>query len=154
MRRCRGCVAHLLIKPRLEGLHLQVAVDDLEVLFGLVAEVFLELTTLVAVMDELDGLLKANGDEQAEDDGGDVNEEVAPGAGGVVSWVDVEHGCGLLWDGVGCGRGDELLRRDGGGFGHSGGFGHQVYAGSEKVGGKSAGGRKLLPVTSGGFSAS
>jgi hypothetical protein len=40
----------------------------------------------------LDGLLEANGDEQAEDDGGDVDEEVSPGAGGVMGGVDVEHG--------------------------------------------------------------
>jgi hypothetical protein len=64
---------------------------------------------LMAVMEVLDGLFEADGDEEAEDDGGDVDEEVAPGAGGVVWRVDVEHGCGFLW-----GRGG--LEGRGGGF--------------------------------------
>ena len=38
---------------------------------------------LMVVMDGFDGLLEADGDEQAEDDGGDVDEEVSPGVGGV-----------------------------------------------------------------------
>jgi hypothetical protein len=49
---------------------------------------------LVAVVEVFDGLLEANGDQQADDDGGDVNEEVALGVGGVVWRVDVEHGAG------------------------------------------------------------
>jgi hypothetical protein len=40
----------------------------------------------------LDRLLQADGDEQADDDGGDVDEEVFPGVGGLVGRVDVEHG--------------------------------------------------------------
>jgi hypothetical protein len=48
-------------------------------------------------MQSFHGLFEAYGDEEAEDDGGDVDEEVAPGAGGVVGWVDVEHGGGFLW---------------------------------------------------------
>ena len=47
---------------------------------------------LMAMVDELDGLLEADGDEETDDDGGDVDEEVAPGVCGVVWWVDVEHG--------------------------------------------------------------
>ena len=43
------------------------------------------------MMEPLHGLLEADGDEQAEDDGCDVDEEVAPGGGGVMRWVDVEH---------------------------------------------------------------
>jgi len=46
---------------------------------------------LVVLVDALDGLFEADGDEQAEDNGGDVDEEVAPGRCGVVGWVDVEH---------------------------------------------------------------
>ena len=79
-------------KPGLELLHFEVAIDDLEVLFGFVVEVFLELMALVTVMDELDGLLEGYGDEEADDDGDDVNEEVAPGGGGVVWWVYVDDG--------------------------------------------------------------
>ena len=77
-----------MIEPWLQALHFEVAVDDLEVLFGFVVEVFLELMALVTVMDELDGY----GDEEADDDGDDVNEEVAPGGGGVVWWVYVDDG--------------------------------------------------------------
>jgi hypothetical protein len=40
-------------------------------------------------MDCLDRLLEADGDEKADDDGGDVDEEVSPGVGGVSGRVDV-----------------------------------------------------------------
>jgi hypothetical protein len=69
---------------------------------------------LTAMVDVLDGLLEADGDEQAEDDGGDVNEELAPGRGGVMGGVDVEHGGGLLRS-LGC-------RSEGIGFGRDGSF--------------------------------
>jgi hypothetical protein len=55
------------------------------------AQSFAGLGELTAVMEVLDGLFEADGDEQADDDGGDVEEEVAPGVGGGVGWVDVEH---------------------------------------------------------------
>jgi hypothetical protein len=45
----------------------------------------------MAVVEVLDGLLEADGDEKADDDGGDVDEEVAPGVGGGVGRVYVEH---------------------------------------------------------------
>ena len=83
-------------KPGLELLHFEVAIDDLEVLFGFVVEVFLQLMTLMPVVEELDRLFEADGDEQADNDGGDVDEEVAPVVGGVVRWVDVEHGRSLI----------------------------------------------------------
>ena len=60
------------------------------------AEGFAGLGDLMAVVEVLDGLLEADGDEEADDDGGDVDEEVAPGAGGVVGGVDVEHRNGFL----------------------------------------------------------
>jgi hypothetical protein len=44
---------------------------------------------LMATVEVFHGLLKADGDEQAYDDGGDVDEEVAPGVGGFVGRVDV-----------------------------------------------------------------
>ena len=50
-------------------------------------------------MNPFDGLLEAYGDEQADADCGNVDEEVAPGMGGVVGGMDVEHGGGFL-----CGR--------------------------------------------------
>jgi hypothetical protein len=48
-----------------------------------------ELVALMAMMDGFDGLFEADGDEEADDDGGDVDEEVAPGVGGGVGRVDV-----------------------------------------------------------------
>jgi len=49
------------------------------------------VSAVMMVMDGFDGLLEADGDEQAYADGGDVEEEVAQGAGAVMGWVDVEH---------------------------------------------------------------
>ena len=46
----------------------------------------------VALVEHFNALLETDGDEQADDDGDDVDEEVAPGACGVVRWVDVKHG--------------------------------------------------------------
>jgi len=43
----------------------------------------------MTMMQGLDGLLEADGDEQANADGGDVDEEVAPDVGGLVGRVDV-----------------------------------------------------------------
>jgi hypothetical protein len=37
--------------------------------------------------------LQAYSDDEADDDGGDVDEEVLPGVGGFVGRVDVEHVC-------------------------------------------------------------
>ena len=70
----------------------EVLVRPVAVEFIVDVEVFFELMALVAMVDELDRLLKADGDEEADDDGGDVEEEVTPGVGGVVGRVDVEHG--------------------------------------------------------------
>ena len=42
----------------------------------------------MAMMKVFDGLFEADGDEEANDDGGDVDEEVAPGGGsGLVSYM-------------------------------------------------------------------
>jgi hypothetical protein len=74
-------------------------------LFGLVAEVFLELMALVAVMDELDGLFEGYGDEETDDDGDDVDEEVSPGGGGVVGGWTSSIGVGSCE----CSKGDSRL---------------------------------------------
>ena len=56
------------------------------------------MVALVAVVNRFDALLEADGDEETDDDGGDVDEEFAPGAGGVRRWVDVEHDGALpIW---------------------------------------------------------
>jgi hypothetical protein len=39
---------------------------------------------LVEMVNCLDGLLEADGDEEPDGDSGDVDEEIAPGGGGVV----------------------------------------------------------------------
>ena len=90
----------------------------LSVVFALVAEKFASFGNLVAMVKEFDGLFDANGNDEAYDDGGDVNEEVAPCGGGVMGRVDVEHGSGFLRREGGVRHGDVLLRRDGVGFGH------------------------------------
>jgi hypothetical protein len=56
------------------------------------AHLFREFGALITMMDCFDHLFKAYGDEEADDDGGDVDEEVAPSAGGVMRWMDIEHG--------------------------------------------------------------
>ncbi len=61
------------------------------ILGALDEELFAGLLREMTVMEVLDCLFKAHRDQQAENDGSDVDEEVAPGAGGVVGWVDVEH---------------------------------------------------------------
>jgi hypothetical protein len=60
--------------------------------FELAGQGFAGLAEFVVLVNLLDELLESYGDDEADDDGGDVDEEVAPGVGGVVGWVDVEHG--------------------------------------------------------------
>ena len=71
-----------------------------EVVLRFNAHLFREFGALITMMDGFDHLFKADGDEEADDDGGDVDEEVAPGGGGVVGGVDVEHGGWLLTAGM------------------------------------------------------
>ena len=68
----------------------------------LCVELFEEFLALMMPVDGFDGLFEIDGDEQADADGGDVDEEVAPGVGGGVGRVDVEHG--VSWEG---GAGDQ-----------------------------------------------
>ena len=72
--------------------HVVVKAADVNLLLSF--ECLAGIGDLVAVVEVFDGLLEADGDQQADDDGGDVNEEVALGVGGVVWRVDVEHGAG------------------------------------------------------------
>jgi hypothetical protein len=67
-------------------------VDVLEVYPGIGQLAAAQLLELMELMKVLHGLFEAYGDEEADDDGGDVDEEVAPSGGGVVGGVDVEHG--------------------------------------------------------------
>jgi hypothetical protein len=62
-----------------------------EILLAFNPQGLARLGYLMPVVEELDGLLEADGDEDAEDDRGEVNEEVAARGGGVVRWMDVDH---------------------------------------------------------------
>ena len=53
----------------------------------------------VTMVDVLDRLLQPDGDEQTENDGCDVNEELFPAIGGVVCGVYIEQGRMLLGNG-------------------------------------------------------
>jgi hypothetical protein len=61
------------------------------ILGALEEELFAGLLREMTVMEVLNGLFEADGDEEADDDGDDVDEKVTPGAGCVVWWVNVEH---------------------------------------------------------------
>jgi hypothetical protein len=54
-------------------------------------EVLDQDATFVGVVNGFHGLLEADGDENAEDDGGEMDEELAACGGGVMRWVDVDH---------------------------------------------------------------
>jgi len=82
------------------GKILLVVLKDVEVGGDLLIDVLAGFAGLAEMVEVLDGLFEAHGDDEAEDDGGDVDEEVAPGLGGVVGGMDVEHGGGLR-DGFG-----------------------------------------------------
>ena len=56
--------------------------DQVEILDGLDVHLLFEVFALMVMVDGFDALLEADGDEQANGDGGDVDEEVAPGVGG------------------------------------------------------------------------
>jgi hypothetical protein len=63
----------------------------------------------MAIVEELDGLLEQDGDEQADDDRRDVQQESAPGVHRLVRRVNFVHGLWLLLGGAGyngiCGLG-------------------------------------------------
>ena len=69
---------------------------DLFVSYLLAGECFAGLGEFMVIMNARDDLLEAEGDEQAEDDGGDVYEEVAPGRGCVMRRMNVVHRSGWV----------------------------------------------------------
>ena len=79
-----GVGANLAEDPEVLGVAAQVGAE-------LGTKVFFELVALVKVMEVFDGLFKADGDEEAYGDGGDVDDEVCPGVFGLVWDVDIEH---------------------------------------------------------------
>jgi hypothetical protein len=92
----RDSVLHLLDANgevfNLAGVGSAVLVYVVKADVGVSDGAFAKLVQLMAPMEVLDGLLKADGDEDAEDDGGQMDEEVAACGGGVVRRVDVDHG--------------------------------------------------------------
>jgi hypothetical protein len=46
---------------------------------------------LVMVMNALDSLFETYGNEQADDDSGDMDEKVSPGVNSVIGWMHIEH---------------------------------------------------------------
>jgi hypothetical protein len=60
---------------------------------------FNEFCGLIVVMQSFNRLLQADGDEQADDDGGYVEEEIFPRVRGAVQRVDVKHESspGMSW---------------------------------------------------------
>ena len=69
---------------------MEVALDDILVVPGLGAQIRFQLMALAAVAESFDGLLEADSEEEADGDGGDVDDEVLPGVDGLVRGVDVE----------------------------------------------------------------
>jgi len=77
-----------------------VLVEGADVFLLLFVERLARLRNQVTVMEEFDGLFKADGDEQADDDGDDVGKAVSPGGGGVVrgwtsSMASLQTGSGV-----------------------------------------------------------
>jgi hypothetical protein len=70
---------------------IDVVGDGLAVGVHLLQQQLARFAGLVTVVKVFDSLFEADGDEQTDDDGGDVEEEVAPGVGAVVGRMDVEH---------------------------------------------------------------
>ena len=71
------------------------------------AEIGFELVALMMVVQRFDALLKAYGDEETDDDGGDVSEKLAPVAaawcGGWTSIIGASGSCGKPDSGEGAG---------------------------------------------------
>ena len=64
---------------------------------GVSEDALSHVVELMPMMEVFNGLLEAYGDKEADDDRGNVDEEFAPGAGGVVGGMDIEHRSLLLW---------------------------------------------------------
>ena len=67
-------------------------IGDLCVVFDLFDKPLASVFPFMAMVEKLDGLLQTDGDEQADDDSGDVDEEVLPGVRGFVRRMNIEHG--------------------------------------------------------------
>ena len=87
--------AEIVLEPRRRDTgDSDTIMEDIDVLGALFREELSGFADLRLVVYPLDRLLQADSDEQANHDGGDVDEEVFKGVGGFVGRVDVEHGAG------------------------------------------------------------
>lgn len=73
-----------------------VLFKDGQIVLGFDLHLLDQFGTLMTMMDGLNGLLQADGDQQPQNNGGDVDEEVFLGGGGVVGRVYIKHGGVLL----------------------------------------------------------
>jgi hypothetical protein len=70
---------------------LDVGLGDVTIFEALRAQGFDGFKRLMAVVDVLDRLFESDGDDEADDDGGDVEEEVFPCVSGLVRGMDIKH---------------------------------------------------------------
>src|SRR6202011_5175231 len=68
-----------------------VVLDISPIRLSISLECCCQLLALVAVVQELDSLFKADGDDQANEDGGNVNQEILPRMDGLVGSVRIKH---------------------------------------------------------------
>jgi hypothetical protein len=66
--------------------------ERFEIIFVLQPQRAPQFGTLGTMVKELNHLLHAEGDAKAEDNGGDMDAEVSPGAYRRMDWMHVEHG--------------------------------------------------------------
>ena len=70
---------------------IEVIGDDAAVQQTLAVKGLFKAVALMEAVEVLDGLLETKCEQEANGDGGNVNEEVAPGVGGVRRGMDVDH---------------------------------------------------------------
>jgi hypothetical protein len=85
--------------PHGRDVPLDVLMEQRDVLVPFLLQRRARLRDLVTMVEELDGLLQSDGNEQADDDGRDMDEEVFQGVDGFVGSVDVEHGYCMFLNG-------------------------------------------------------
>jgi hypothetical protein len=83
------------------GLSPEICCVGSRVAFEDVVNLFLQFLSLVPMVEVDDGLFEADRDEQAEDNGGDVNEEAFPGMQGFMRAWTSSMGFGCSWTAVG-----------------------------------------------------
>ena len=71
--------------------HIEIEIEDFQVVGTLAMETFDQGLALVPVVEGLNGLFEADGDEDAEDDDEEVSEEFAARHGRVLRRMDVDH---------------------------------------------------------------